>query len=227
MDNNDKHDRSAASMRLAECAVAGFLFLLGVLVIERSHLNAFSTDDVALVQSVGRSISIALERAYQGRKLRFNASVAAATAWVADMAHDIKDEIGNIRYQTYRLKSRLAAELQTYVDEIDRSADLLKAYSYPPESAELLENLALDSWLDQLVARVGERQLHISYRLESRPHRIESRHPLVRRRIEVGDFGSVEPEITVGIEPDPPIEGRALDRHELVEERTGRGRGCL
>jgi hypothetical protein len=33
MDNNDKHDRSATSMRVAECAVAAFIFLLGALVI--------------------------------------------------------------------------------------------------------------------------------------------------------------------------------------------------
>jgi len=33
MDNDDKHDRSAASMRVAELAVAAFFFLLGALVI--------------------------------------------------------------------------------------------------------------------------------------------------------------------------------------------------
>jgi GAF domain-containing protein/ActR/RegA family two-component response regulator len=141
--------------------------LLGVLVIERDHVDAFSADDVALVQSVGRSISIALDRAYQGSRLRFNASVAAATASVADMAHDIKHEIGNIRYQTYRLKPRLAAELQAYVDEIDRSADLLQAYSSPPESTELLENLPLDSWLDASVRSILQnRDANIDYRFK-------------------------------------------------------------
>jgi hypothetical protein len=33
MDDNDKHDRSAASMQAAEAAVAAFLFLLGALAI--------------------------------------------------------------------------------------------------------------------------------------------------------------------------------------------------
>jgi signal transduction histidine kinase len=128
--------------------------LLGVLVLESEQEYAFNDDDVALVRGIGPSISIALERAYQSAELSFQRSVATATAWVAEIAHDINREVGNIRYQTYELKSTLSDEQRPFVDQINESADKLAAYAMTPRSTKI-EPLDLDTWLQEKVLGIA------------------------------------------------------------------------
>jgi GAF domain-containing protein len=128
--------------------------LLGVLVLESEQEQAFNDDDVALVRGIGPSISIALERAYQSAELSFQRSVATATAWVAEIAHDINREVGNIRYQTYELKSTLSDAQQPFVDQINESADKLAAYAMTPRSTKV-EAFDLDAWLRAKVMEIA------------------------------------------------------------------------
>jgi GAF domain-containing protein len=128
--------------------------LLGVLVLESAKLHAFSDDDVKLMQGIGPAISIAIDRAYQSAELRFNASVAAATALVAEMAHDINREIGTIRNEAYLLKQKLPPELRPPIEKIAMSASRLVTYARAPQSTEA-ETLDLDSWIVQKVEEIA------------------------------------------------------------------------
>lgn len=54
--------------------------LLGVLLLERPEANAFSADDVELIQGVGQQVSLAIDRAQQSEKLRERTRLQAAMA---------------------------------------------------------------------------------------------------------------------------------------------------
>jgi GAF domain-containing protein len=128
--------------------------LLGVLVLESANLHGFSDDDVKLLQGIGPAISIAIDRAYQSAELRFNASVADATALVAEMAHDINREIGTIRNEAYLLKQKLPQNLRPSIEKIAMSAGRLATYARAPQSTEV-ETLNLDTWIVQKVKEIA------------------------------------------------------------------------
>src|SRR6185503_15587179 len=88
--------------------------LLGVLVLERDKRNGFDSADEELVKTVAQHLSIAIERAKQSEELAFRSTVAAQTAWAADIAHEINNEVGQIRNWAYMLRDSLesGSELQ-------------------------------------------------------------------------------------------------------------------
>lgn len=76
--------------------------LLGVLVLE-NHAS-FNDEDVDLVQAVAAQLSMGMERARQNNNLTFQRTVNAHTAWVADIAHDLKNELGSIKNNVYLIR---------------------------------------------------------------------------------------------------------------------------
>ena len=119
--------------------------LLGVLALERAGEQGFNNDDVRLVQSIARHISIAIERTRQSEQLEFKSTVAAAYAWAADIAHDINREVGQIRSWAYLAKeeSHDVEKVQEYADKIEKSASILSSagpWSTPVETTLLLDN---------------------------------------------------------------------------------------
>lgn len=131
--------------------------LLGVLVLEWPTPHAFSDDDIPLIQSVGQQISMAIERSYQSAKLRFNTTIATSTAWAAEIAHDIKNEIGTIRDRVDWLRDEpyLSDEGRESLEEIDLSAARLTEAAQAPRTTTR-ESLPLDGWLREKVAAIIE-----------------------------------------------------------------------
>ncbi|HSV86299.1 MAG TPA: GAF domain-containing protein [Levilinea sp.] len=101
--------------------------LLGVLVLESPQVGAFDQDDVRLVEGIAQQITIAIERARQSDERRFTNTVAAATAWAAEIAHNINREIGQIRNYAYWIKEEYEQRdrVENYCTAIDESAGRL------------------------------------------------------------------------------------------------------
>src|SRR5207249_4176321 len=103
--------------------------LLGVLVLESERIGAFDTTDELLLNGVGQTISIALDRAQRSDDLDFQRNVATATSWIAEFAHDMNRELRNIRYHAYKLGSKASGEMLQHYDAIEQSAGQLATLS--------------------------------------------------------------------------------------------------
>ncbi|NCP87106.1 MAG: hypothetical protein CO094_04970 [Anaerolineae bacterium CG_4_9_14_3_um_filter_57_17] len=119
--------------------------LLGVLALERGLINAFNDDDVSLIETVARQLSLAMERAEQGERIKFLSTVSTMTAWASDIAHDIKSEIGNLKSLAYLIQESAPENLKVceYAKQIDESACNLSEAGYWNEQIQspiLLEN---------------------------------------------------------------------------------------
>jgi len=123
--------------------------LLGVLVLERDEVNGFSEPDQDLVKNVAQQLSVAIERAQQSEELEFRSTVAAQTAWAADIAHEINNEVGQIRNWAYMLRDQLEtdSELQLFARKIEDSASVLS--SVGPWSDQPPQLIKLDLFLDR------------------------------------------------------------------------------
>jgi GAF domain-containing protein len=104
--------------------------LLGVLVLERKHVDGFSEEDIKLVKGIAQQITLAMARARQSDRLEFQEVVATATAWAADLAHDMNSELGLIRAK---------AEMIQEVDDLPQPAMSL-AEEIEKTTARLAEN---------------------------------------------------------------------------------------
>lgn len=125
--------------------------LLGVLVLESDKPNAFNHDDEDLIKGVGPSISIAIERAKQSAELNFQTSVAAATAWISEMAHDLNSAVGAIRDHADWLQTKLSGDLLHRALVIDSHAGRLAEITEAPYRQGAF---ALDDWLQEHLATI-------------------------------------------------------------------------
>jgi GAF domain-containing protein/DNA-binding response OmpR family regulator len=142
--------------------------LLGVLVLERYKLHGFDDADEDLVKTVAQQLSIAIERAQRSEELEFRTTVAAQTAWAADIAHEINNEVGQIRNWAYILKDRLKEdpELLEFALKIEESASVLS--STGPWSDRRSEVIKLDLFLKENLRNLAsQRNLTVEYRLEA------------------------------------------------------------
>lgn len=100
--------------------------LLGILALERSQ-SVFYEDDIALIETVAHQLSIAIERFQEKEQMIFKSNVATLTAWAADLAHDINNEVGQIRNLAYLIKASVTGnqKVQGYANAIDVSAQQL------------------------------------------------------------------------------------------------------
>ena len=102
--------------------------LLGVFALERDRLDGFDNADEDLVKTVAQQLSVAIERAQSSEELAFRSIVAAQTAWAADIAHEINNEVGQIRNWAYLLREQLGdSPLHEYVKKIEESASMLSS----------------------------------------------------------------------------------------------------
>ena len=142
--------------------------LLGVLVLERGDVNDFDETDEDLVKTVGQQLSTAIERAQKSEELEFRTTVAAQTAWAADIAHEINNEVGQIRSWAYILRDRLKddPELQDYARKIEESASVLS--STGPWSDQPPQLVKLDIFLDRnLTNLTAQRNLNLELHLNA------------------------------------------------------------
>jgi GAF domain-containing protein len=125
--------------------------LLGVLVLERDQINAFEEDTVDLVKTVAQHLSIAIDRAQQSEELDFKSTVAAQTAWAADIAHEINNEVGQIRTWAYLIKNmaETGSDFQDYAQNIEDSAAVLSSVGPWSDQPERL--VELDPALESVV----------------------------------------------------------------------------
>ncbi len=129
--------------------------LLGVLVIESNTLDAFDHDDELLIEGIGNTISLAIERIRrttellaQRDQLRFSNTVLTRYYWAAELAHDFKRDIGLIRNRLDWIKEepclsedsmRSLAELEARMESLAKAAN---ASRY-----DTSDTIALDEWL--------------------------------------------------------------------------------
>lgn len=123
--------------------------LMGIFALERDRLHGFDSADEDLVKTVAQQLSIAIERAQQSEELAFRSTVAAQTAWAADIAHEINNEVGQIRNWTYLLREQLGNDspLLKYAKKIEESASVLS--SAGPWSDQPVQVIKLDPSLER------------------------------------------------------------------------------
>ncbi len=128
--------------------------LLGVLVLHHDSIAPFSKEEIALLRGAAApAISLALERAAHTQELRFLSSVATATAWAAEIAHDVNNEIGLIRSQSYLLQHQLPEAQQKGIKRIVEATQQLASYVNAPNMTQ--ETLSLNHWLSTAVESLG------------------------------------------------------------------------
>ncbi len=140
--------------------------LLGVLVLERPRLKGFDQDEVDLVKSAARQIGLAMERGHQTRQLSFKSTVAATTAWAADLAHDINRHVGQISGWAY-LARECADQpdaVREYAKKIEENARYLSSAG-PWQNPEP-KRLALDDTIRRYLQDLArERSLRLELEL--------------------------------------------------------------
>jgi len=133
--------------------------LLGVLVLERARLNGFEAEDVELVKAIAQQLSLAIERSRQSDQLSFRSTVAAATAWAADIAHDINREVGAIRGYAYLAKAKKheADTIYDLAQKIEESAARLASagpWQIPQPKVVPIDDF-IQQWVDSLTRNKG------------------------------------------------------------------------
>jgi len=129
--------------------------LLGVIVLESSHQNGFAKDDEALILNLARQISLAIERVQQNAQLKFTQAVAQATAWAADVAHDLNREVGVIRKCAYLIheKADQPEQVRHYVELIEKSSAQLASVGLWQPTEKPIE---LDPFIRRAVTKSTE-----------------------------------------------------------------------
>jgi signal transduction histidine kinase len=113
-----------------------------------------------LSKTVAQQLNVAIERAQQSEELAFRSTVAAQTAWAADIAHEINNEVGQIRNWAYMIRDQLeeGSTLREYAKKIEESASVLS--SAGPWSDQPPQVIKLDPFLErQLTSLVGQQNL--------------------------------------------------------------------
>lgn len=134
--------------------------LLGVLALESPIQNAFEEEEVRLVMGIAQQISLAIERAQQINRLQFKETVATATAWATEIAHDINREVGRIREHVYWIKEdpHDAEGIIEHLHKIDESAIKLSSVGPWGNVADKPFNVHRDlrAWIDGILRNSGE-----------------------------------------------------------------------
>ncbi len=140
--------------------------LLGVLVLE-NH-TPFNDEDVDLVQTVAAQLSMGMERARQNDNLAFQRTVNAQTAWVADIAHDLKNELGSIKNNVYLIRqfAENDPEVLESVSAIDQSIAILGEAD--PQKARNKQPHSPDTLIKRYAGELAEsKNIHVDYQLHT------------------------------------------------------------
>jgi PAS domain S-box-containing protein len=119
--------------------------LLGVLDIECEQENAFNDTDIDAIKALAELSIVALRNAETAQEMVRLSSIASMGAWGAELTHEMKDELSNIRRKTNIIDSelrdlpiddQLRQDLIASILEIEQSVDKLKVPSMPRSSQE-------------------------------------------------------------------------------------------
>jgi GAF domain-containing protein len=147
--------------------------LLGVLVLERTKLYGFDDDDIALVETVARQLSMAMERTQRSEQLSFKTTVAALTSWAADIAHDINNEAGEIKGYAYLVKELAQEDEQiiSYMNKIEESAQRL--FDAGPKSVQGKQALPLNQAIKKYAEQIAQhRDIQVEFLLDEQEYHI-------------------------------------------------------
>lgn len=135
--------------------------LLGMLVLESEQLYGFDQHDEKLVVGISQVLSVAIERVMQNRNLEFQRSVANAAGWFAEIAHDIKREIGTISKRAYLMRERIPQDMRNALlpdlTLIEDSATRLASFAKSPQESEPTA-IFIDEWLIRTVESIHQQQ---------------------------------------------------------------------
>jgi GAF domain-containing protein len=159
--------------------------LLGVLDIECEQENAFDKTDIDAIKALAELSILALRNAEAAQEMIRISSIASMGAWGAELAHQMKSELANIRRKTNILDSdlsdlplddQLRQELKESILEIEQSVDKLKLPPMPRSSQEAEQFLPdAPACPDDLIHRVCKEfreknpKIHIDEELECSP----------------------------------------------------------
>jgi len=157
--------------------------LLGVLALERPNTHGFSQEDESLVETVAFQLSLGLERARQNDQLNFKRTVATMTAWAADIAHDIKNEVGAIKMSAYYIReyANTREEILESVKEIEKSAETLSQAD--PNASRKKQRIQLDTLIKRFAYPLAQdRSISLECQLEAGDSEIEV-NPIAMKRV--------------------------------------------
>lgn len=132
--------------------------LLGVLVVEHPKLNAYDQQHENLFQIVGRLVSMLLERSRNATDLRFQTLVSGVTAWAADLAHDLRSDVGTIQRKVPLLEQHATPEQRQHLAELRECADRLDEWIVIPWRTPT-RSIQIDPWLRTVIADLASKQI--------------------------------------------------------------------
>lgn len=222
--------------------------LIGVLALESPKIQGFNDEDAALIRSIAQQISIAIARANESVRLRFQTTLAAATAWAAEIAHDINREVGYIKRHTYRLRRNesLSEQGNVHVQAIHASAERLAGTlrEADPRNPQDLQDIVLDRYIERCVEEMVKNRrpaIHLKWRLACadlvvrvRPDMLKRvmRH-LVRNALEaMGGEGTITVEtclvnqfVEIRFADDGPGIAKDVEHSVFQEPKSSKGEG--
>jgi PAS domain S-box-containing protein len=138
--------------------------LLGVLDIECEQENAFDQADVDAIKALAELSIVALRNAEAAQEIARIRSIASMGAWGAEMTHEMKGELANIRRKTtiidkqlrkISLDEPLRQKIKESILGIEQSVDKLKLPSMPKSSKEAEQFLPeIPACPDKIISRV-------------------------------------------------------------------------
>ncbi|MEM7532213.1 MAG: GAF domain-containing protein [Chloroflexota bacterium] len=162
--------------------------LLGVLVLESEEPNRFSRDDELTIWGIAKQIRFALERDFLTNSLRRKDTIATATAWAAEIAHDINRQIGFIRNYTYWLKDEpaLSEEGRIYLNDIETAAKTLAGVmAQTKNDPEQFETIDIEPFIQSNTQEIIERrapETQLTFEFDATGVEIQA-HPFALTRI--------------------------------------------
>jgi GAF domain-containing protein len=128
--------------------------LLGVLVLRSPKRDAFSKEDQELFELVAEQIAAAIERANQVARKHVDDILTRATAWAAELAHDINVDINYIRNRAYWLRERMpevTTQGRQWAKEIDERAAVLANKARDERAERAYKVLPLAGFLEEKI----------------------------------------------------------------------------
>ncbi|MEJ5224363.1 MAG: GAF domain-containing protein, partial [Anaerolineales bacterium] len=157
--------------------------LLGVLALERPVPYGFDDGDEALIRLIATQVSLGIERIRINEDLDYSNTVSALTAWAADIAHEIKSEVGIIKDSAYLIREFAGnhPDIIENLDEIEKSAEKLSLAD--PQKSKPKQELLLDDLLKKFGQELAqEKEVEVHFELRARDYYIKV-NPLVFRRM--------------------------------------------
>ncbi len=167
LDASDGETRSELAVVL-RTGISGKRTPIGVLNVEHREIGGLDANDRRVLISLSDLAVVAIQNARQAEALSRMRAIAVMGAWGADVIHDVKQEVNNIRWAVDSLLARadLPAEVSAELASIDAAAARMRVPDLPTRARALtaVGNLADTPVLDAVIGeevRDFERRTHI------------------------------------------------------------------